>query len=122
MQVDRKLTLLPEDGVQSLHGALSDPLQLFGCALQSIVDVFVNKDVTPSTIQRAGSILLYRVEVGVRSNASKPATTVTMVDAMPEGMALVAMVEEPEAGGGYNKVTCPCVVVSASRHRTGDAC
>jgi hypothetical protein len=67
--------------------------------LQSIVDVYVNKDVTPSTIQRAGSILLYRIEVGVRSNASKPAATVTMVDAMPEGMAVVAMVEEPDSGG-----------------------
>lgn len=67
--------------------------------LQSVVDVYVSKDVTPSTIQRAGSILLYRVEVGVRSNASKPAATVTMVDAMPDGMALVAMVEEPDTGG-----------------------
>lgn len=67
--------------------------------LQSIVDVYVKKDVTPSSIQRAGSILLYRVEVGVRSNVSQPAQTVTLVDAMPEGMALVAVVEEPDEGG-----------------------
>lgn len=69
------------------------------CCTQSLVDVYVRKEVTPSTIQRAGSILLYRVEVGVRSNASRPADTVTMVDAMPEGMSLVAVVEEPDEGG-----------------------
>ncbi len=42
------------------------------------------------------------VEVGVRSKlhvASRPADTVTLVDAMPEGMAIVAVVEEPDEGG-----------------------
>lgn len=77
------------------------------CTLQSLVDVYVTKEVTPSTIQRAGSILLYRVEVGVRSNASSPADTVTMVDAMPEGMALVAVVEEPDEGG-ESSIFCFC--------------
>lgn len=57
------------------------------------------KEVSPSLTQRAGSILLYRVEVGVRSNATRPADTVTLVEAMPEGMALVAVVEEPDEGG-----------------------
>lgn len=61
----------------------------------------VKKEVSggASTTQRAGSILLYRMEVTVASNSSRPADTVTMVDAMPEGMTLVAVVEEPDEGG-----------------------
>jgi len=66
---------------------------------QSIVDVWVKKEVSPSQLQRAGSILLYRIKVGVTSNASRPADTVTMVDAMPEGMSLVALVEDPDERG-----------------------
>lgn len=70
-------------------------------SLQSIVDVWVKKEVSPSQLQRAGSILLYLIEVGVTSNASRPADTVTMVDAMPEGMSLVALVEDPDERGTH---------------------
>lgn len=82
-----------------ISSSLPLPCACAASVLQSLVDVYVKKEVSPSSTQRAGSILLYRVEVGVRSNTSRPADTVTLVDAMPEGMAIVAVVEEPDEGG-----------------------
>lgn len=72
--------------------------------------MYVTKEASTSTTQRAGSIMLYRIEVGVHSNATKPAETVTMVEALSDGMALVALVEDPDDGGkgvGFGVWTSP---------------
>jgi hypothetical protein len=85
---------------------------------QSMVDVWVKKTVSPSTVQKAGSILLYRLEVGVTSNASHPADTVTMVEAMPEGLELVSVTELPDENGEGRGLAWSGVV-SESWHARG---
>lgn len=69
------------------------------------MDVWIKKSVSPSSVQKAGSILLYRLEVGVSSSSSasssRPAETVTLVQAMPAGMQLVSVVEQPNEDGEH---------------------